>query len=123
MMEARECSRFEIPREEKPSIEWETDIDGNIIRGKVRDIGLGGFGIEIKDPEEYHVKHLVQSEQFFIKIMMEDDFFIAGVRLAWSVWGEDQRSLFIGGLKLTIISPEDNLRLAGYIDRYRNGAG
>ena len=120
-MESRENLRYDISEPEKLILTWEVDLDGEIISGNMNNISLGGFGILVPDLDRRKAEMLGSMKDFFIKIRINDDLFIAGVHLVWSFWEEGKGSAFQGGLKLTIISPEDNLKLSSYISIYNSG--
>lgn len=92
------------------------------VRGRITDISLNGVGFEIDEISASDMENLAGSEDYFIKIFVENELFLAGVRNRWHVKGKaGSAPLYRGGVQITIMSPEDLKRLSGLIRRLRDG--
>ena len=116
-MNQRECSRYPVAGGEAVPF-WEGEVDGEFIRARILDISLCGIGYSSEEMTPEMEESLRPGRDLFIKIYLSDEFFIAGVTTAWCVLKEGTTSLR-GGLKLTIVAPEDNLRLSDFINGWR----
>ena len=123
-MELRTFARTEVPGGigiERDIFYVELDIP-DTVRAAVIDISLKGIGIEIRDLDRSRVDYLLRESELFLKIHAGDTFFIAGVRNVWNnVTAQEQGFTYKGGMSISIISPQDNIQLASFIDLIRGG--
>jgi hypothetical protein len=104
--------------EEKLTIEFDA---GEKIRGKAVNITQNGIGFEIKGLRRELIDEIIDGEDIFLKLFAGNDFILAGVKIKWSLVKEEGgESVFRGGTEISIISHEDNLKLAEFIEKIRS---
>jgi len=98
----------------------EIDLSEGPLRGRVVDVSLKGLGVELNELAGDQLEELKDLNEYFIKIFYGGDSVLVGVKNIWnSIHKEDGTFLFRGGILITIISPEDNLKLQLFIEKFR----
>ncbi|MCU0848953.1 MAG: PilZ domain-containing protein [Spirochaetes bacterium] len=119
-MEKRGAARVSIPESRLMLKDEGVFFDIDEIRGRPVDISLKGIGVEIPDLTPQQAERLRGPGELFINLHLGDDAISAGVKKAWFVVREDGgRILFKGGLSIDVISPQDRLKLHGFIEGIR----
>lgn len=104
--------------EDKISIEFDA---GEKVKGKAVNISQNGIGFEIRGLNRNLIDEIIESEDMFLKLYAGNDFILAGVKIKWSLVKEEKGdTIFKGGTEITIISHEDNLKLADFIEKIRS---
>ncbi len=90
------------------------------LKGKIADISLKGVGFEIEEISREQMDILSGNEEYYLKIYVEKEFFLVGVKNRWhSTNMNGGKPSFRGGVEIDIISPEDSVRLVNLIQRMR----
>jgi len=98
----------------------EIDLNKGPLRGRVVDVSLKGLGIELNELAKDQLEEVKDFNDYFVKIFYGGDSVLAGVKNIWnSIQKEDGAFLFRGGILITIISPEDNLKLQSFVEKFR----
>ncbi len=104
--------------EDKINIEFDA---GEKIKGKAVNISQNGIGFEVRGLSRTLIDEIVDGEEMFLKLYAGDDFILAGVKIKWSLVKEEKgETVFKGGTEINIISHEDNLKLADFIEKIRS---
>jgi hypothetical protein len=108
----------EYLREDQIAIEFDA---GEKIRGKAVNISQNGIGFEIKGLSRMLIDEIIDGEEMFLKLYAGSDYILAGVKIKWTLIKEEKgETVFKGGTEINIISSEDNLKLAGFIEKIRS---
>jgi hypothetical protein len=96
------------------------DFDPNL-NGRVVDLGLGGFGIEIHDLTGTQAEKVQKQDTYILTIYFGKEIIMTDVKNVWNRVIFDQGKMFLkGGVAVNIISPEDRLKLSGVIAKIRS---
>ena len=105
-------------RDDSIFIEFEA---GETIRGDATNVCQKGIGFEIKGLSRNKIDEIIETEELFLKLFSGNEFIFAGVRIIWNLVTEsDGTSVFKGGTRINVISPEDNLKLSGFVKKIRS---
>lgn len=121
--EKRKNIRYEISeyiKENFKDIYIEIKAD-NVYRAEVSDISMNGLGFFIEDNKDYNFDELNKMTNYFIKIIFSDKEILTEVTKAWGVIvSKGTKKVLQGGLIFSVISSEDRLYLADYINSLRS---
>ncbi|MFH0974808.1 MAG: hypothetical protein V1874_03380 [Spirochaetota bacterium] len=123
--EKRKFKRFEISEYVKDDNFKDIEIEINsdrIYRLKVIDINVNGIGYSIEETEALSgIDEFAKMTNYYINIIFSDKSILAEGKKVWSsITGGAGRRTLKGGLVFSIISPEDRLYIAKYINSLRS---
>lgn len=125
-MELRKTARYTLTgiEERRPDIgeiSCAFDFDPKL-NGRLVDLGLGGFGIEVHGLNGSQAETIKNLDTFMITINFGSESMMAGVKNAWHRIIFEGGNMFLKcGLAIDVISPEDRLKLSEIIEKIRNG--
>ena len=98
------------------------DLEGSH-KGSVIDISLKGVGFEFTGLDDELIEKIRSADEVFIKLYWGKIFLLIGAKLAWGVKkANGNGGVFKGGFEISVISPEDNIRLSELIRDIRASA-
>jgi hypothetical protein len=98
----------------------ELDVFG-LVRARAVDISLFGLGLVINDISEKQIENFKTLDEMYLKLHYGSDMILLGVKSAWNrLLSESGKLVFKSGVKITLISPEDKLKLSRIIEKIRN---
>jgi hypothetical protein len=123
-MEQRNTQRYTftdilLHEQQISEISCSFDFDPDV-RGRVVDISLTGFGIEIRNLTGIQAEKLETLNTYLITLAFGTDSLMAGVKSIWKkMMFEGGYMIFKQGVLIDLISPEDRLSLSGVIEKIR----
>ena len=123
-MDKRQAARFSLTNDreslKKNDVYFEFELNG-VIRGIAVDVSLLGLGLIIYNITEKQIEKLKKMDEIFIKLFFEDDIMLVGVKNVWNrLISEAGKIVFKSGVRINIISTEDKLKLANFVERLRS---
>jgi hypothetical protein len=122
--EKRKNIRYEISEYIKEesfndiSLEIKTD---RIYIPRITDISINGLGYAFEENDSINLDDFDKLENYFISINFVNKVILVEVKKIWSVIIQKAgKKILTGGLVFSVISPEDRLTIAKYINTIRS---
>ena len=92
-------------------------------RGRVIDISLKGFGIEIPGEKEDFITFVKNQEVFIVQIiLLEETIEVRAKKMWFELFQVEEKNIYRGGLIFEEISPEDRLIISNFVDKMRSNS-
>jgi hypothetical protein len=122
--EKRKNIRYEISEYIKEesfndiSLEINTD---RIFIPRVTDISINGLGYALDEHDSINLDEFDKLENYFININLINKMILVEVKKIWSIIIQKRgKRILTGGVVFSVISPEDRLTIAKYINTIRS---
>lgn len=117
--ERRQVKRYPVAGRESEDIYIELDIDGPV-RAEVTNINMSGIGFEIESGDESLINEISGRAEFFVKLYLPGLIIFSEMKKVWNTIAQSNGSrLLKAGMAFSVLSPEDRLTLADFIDKFR----
>jgi len=118
-MQKREFERYKKAEFTESSLVFFSPEENSSLFFDITDISLNGIGFKARDNSEDYLEFIetLPGDVFFINVTFEKMRIVCGVKNCWLTENADH--LYTGGLKIEIISNEDNLFLSNNIEKFR----
>jgi hypothetical protein len=122
--EKRKNIRYEISEYIKEEFLNDISLEINTDRiyiPRVMDISLNGLGYTLEENDSINLEDFDKFENYFININLVNKVILVEVKKIWSVIIQKEgKRILTGGVAFSVISPDDRLIIAKYINTIRN---
>lgn len=97
------------------------EADSGQIKANIVDISLNGIGFEILFENQAVIEFIFKTNNFFIKLQLASHTIICEITKKWQrIVSQKKIKAYKGGFTFSIISPDDRLKIADFVDKLRH---